>query len=615
MPNKKITQLPPSATPLTGAEILPVVQSSATVQTTVSSVLGATPGSSLVVYAPAGAGAVATTVQTKLRESVSVKDFGAVGDGVTDDTAAVLVALTASVNKRLYFPSGTYVINDLNLSASFNNITIWGDGASTILKTPAASGAPALRLNGAYNFSFEDITFDGNQATQTLTTARTVRIGTGSYGVTMTRVKFQNNFYNAVFIDGTLGIARRVVFDNCEFLSTNNVNATLVQMTDVEDISFIGCRFYDWNYNAIGSTWFQAGDGGIRVIGCLFENTKSPLFAIETVGSGATKEYRQRNLTVTGNIFDGGNFASGGSGISGVSDNVTITGNVWRNSGQGTQRNGVESTGENWVISDNTFDNGSIVVASTTSAVTKNFTVTGNIVRNSAVNGSAILVGGSAATEILDVVISNNVVDLTGNTGPGFGIYLGTYGSPAVCKRVNAHGNTITKSDTASGTGIRVRTLAGSESIRVFRNKMYGTSLGIRTDDSATDVEIFENDVSGCPTPITQAHTTGVWRIYNNLFTGTMTLVSADRGDANVTIVAGTDSPTQIFSTPLTTNRTVTLSTLYVSAGLKFRVVRTAAATGASTLSVGGLKTLAVGQWADVEHNGTAWALMAFGSL
>jgi hypothetical protein len=49
--------------------------------------IGAETSSNLVSYTPAGTGAVLTTVQAKLRESVSVKDFGAVGDGVTDDSS------------------------------------------------------------------------------------------------------------------------------------------------------------------------------------------------------------------------------------------------------------------------------------------------------------------------------------------------------------------------------------------------------------------------------------------------------------------------------------------------------------------------------------------------
>ena len=49
-----------------------------------------TTGAAISQYLPAGTGAVATTVQTKLRESISVKDFGAVGDGVTNDTTAFI---------------------------------------------------------------------------------------------------------------------------------------------------------------------------------------------------------------------------------------------------------------------------------------------------------------------------------------------------------------------------------------------------------------------------------------------------------------------------------------------------------------------------------------------
>jgi hypothetical protein len=54
-------------------------------------------------------GAVGKTVHQKLQDIVSVKDFGATGDGTTNDTAAIQLAVTAAANKALYFPDGTYV--------------------------------------------------------------------------------------------------------------------------------------------------------------------------------------------------------------------------------------------------------------------------------------------------------------------------------------------------------------------------------------------------------------------------------------------------------------------------------------------------------------------------
>jgi hypothetical protein len=80
-------------------------------------------GSDWIGFEPAGAGAVAMSVQDKLRETVSVKDFGAVGDGVTDDTAAIQAAQQAS--KFVYVPPGDYVVTGLRI---YDQVNLFGAG-------------------------------------------------------------------------------------------------------------------------------------------------------------------------------------------------------------------------------------------------------------------------------------------------------------------------------------------------------------------------------------------------------------------------------------------------------------------------------------------------------
>jgi hypothetical protein len=93
--------------------------------------------SSKLLFTPALTGTVARTVQSKLRDTVSIRDFGAVGDGVTNDTAAFTAAITAG--EAITVPDGSYLVSS-NLTF---NIPVQMEPGSSFLATSAIT----LRFN------------------------------------------------------------------------------------------------------------------------------------------------------------------------------------------------------------------------------------------------------------------------------------------------------------------------------------------------------------------------------------------------------------------------------------------------------------------------------------
>ena len=144
----------------------------------------ASAGASRVGFTRTETGADARTVEDKLREIVSVKDFGVIGDGIADDTAALQTAINALPNGgTLMFGTNrckitsTLQIGDGSVSAlsTKQNLRIVGNGvhgssnqelspgfpAPSLLIWAGAAGGTMISINGPMVNSIEGVQLDG----------------------------------------------------------------------------------------------------------------------------------------------------------------------------------------------------------------------------------------------------------------------------------------------------------------------------------------------------------------------------------------------------------------------------------------------------------------------
>lgn len=278
---------------------------------------------------------VVQSLQSWLDQFATVKDFGAVGDGVTDDTDAINRALyqlfcretNPQIRRGLFFPAGVYLVsNTINIPPY---ATLYGEGADNSLITLVdASGAVPYVAQTADSLQQTGVNIGGNGAI-TPQYITITNLGFSSldplsnpfFVNDATNCRFQNTgFYGPMTTadltteaNATVGvefgstpslITSQIIFDGCVFNGTVwGVNTS----QQIQGITFTNSEF-NTLYNGVllgTSTPVLGGPTGVRVVGNKFNNVYAEGIIFGEV-----------NLNASGhNIFyDVGNHFTGSTG-------------------------------------------------------------------------------------------------------------------------------------------------------------------------------------------------------------------------------------------------------------------------------------------------------------
>ena len=105
-------------------------------------------GASFVEFIQSGTGAVYRTAQAKMRETVSVLDFGAVGDGITDDTVAIQAALNCGAARIIIpYTGNPYLFTTLNVPNTVKSIEGQSGAAGSVTLKGTATTTTAITVD------------------------------------------------------------------------------------------------------------------------------------------------------------------------------------------------------------------------------------------------------------------------------------------------------------------------------------------------------------------------------------------------------------------------------------------------------------------------------------
>lgn len=277
----------------------------------------------------------------------NVVDYGAAGDGSTDDTTAVQAAITAANSAGggvVFFPKGTYLCQPLTMYA---NVGLRGVGITSILKKKYDSGTTAYLLNAdsgssstfIAGMSFADMQFRGTiDVDTTFNQYGHLLYLNGVTDLTISNCDFIGWHGDAIYLGSgdTPGTTERhnkrvkIIGNRFDGLTKNNRNA--ISVIDGDDVLIMGNSaqrhtlgsgtpmpgFVDVEPNG-GSNFAVLRD--IKVIGNTVRDIGGYLFQLLLSPSALTTD--PGPFLIQGNTMDGQNAT--GSGFSYMARNRTVS--------------------------------------------------------------------------------------------------------------------------------------------------------------------------------------------------------------------------------------------------------------------------------------------------
>ena len=250
-----------------------------------------------VTYTPQGVGAVSTTVSNKLKESVSVKDFGAVGDDNTDNLNAfknALQYLESIGGGSLYVPAGIYRVSEPIIIRS--DIELFGDGAASEIKNSVGQYTNA---GDVIHIGISSEWVNWGNSGSAVTDASLTQFDAADYSKLNTKnVHIHNIHVSSSAASGTQGLgiwavnAENFIIEN---IWSTNV-ATPVNVANDSNVSPMGCRngLIKNIFQLTGGRWYDLVYIGecenIEVSNC-FTNPASASTLNAAIAIGATARY------------------------------------------------------------------------------------------------------------------------------------------------------------------------------------------------------------------------------------------------------------------------------------------------------------------------------------